>query len=138
MPILILIKIHCENKSYFDAAAQFRLFLIEMPFIVIAIALYSNENLLRCRRFAVLLTTYHKMCLAAFHLLMNVNYGYTFYGLLSTNYSGVTDRYLITMRDMGFGYLTVWNMVSEGLHFAMWNLVRATVWNMMRASVLRR
>jgi len=86
----------------------------------------------------VLLTIYRKMCLAAFHLLLNVNYGYTFYRLLSVNYSGVTDAYLIAMRDMGFRYLTVWNLVSEWLHFAMWNLVRATVWNMMRVSISRR
>jgi len=69
------------------------------------------------------------MWLAAFHLLMNVNYGFTFYRLLSVNYSGVTDTYLIAMRDMAFRYLTVWNLVSEGLHIAMWNVVRATVWN---------
>jgi hypothetical protein len=68
---------------------------------------------------------------------MNVNYGYTSYRLFSVNYSGVTDRYLIAMRDMGFRYLTVWNLVSEGLHVAMWNLVRATVWNMMRAFISR-
>jgi hypothetical protein len=76
------------------------------------------------------------MWLAAFHLLMNVNYGYTFYHLLSVNYSGVTDGYLIAMRDMAFRYLTVWNLVSEGFHIVMWNLVRATVWN-MRASISR-
>jgi hypothetical protein len=93
---------------------------------------------------------------------MNVNYGYTIYSLLSVNYSGVTDRYLIVMRDKSFRYLTVWNLVSEGLHIAMWslvieglhiamwnlvseglhiamwNLVRATVWNMMRATISRR
>jgi hypothetical protein len=78
------------------------------------------------------------MSVAAFHLLMNVNYGYTFYRMHSVNYSGVTDRYLIVMRDMGFRYFTVWNLVSEGLHFAMWNMVRATAWNMMRASISRR
>jgi hypothetical protein len=77
------------------------------------------------------------MWLAAFHLLMNVNYGYTFYHLLSVNYSGVTDSYLISMRDMAFRYLTVWNLVSEGLHIAMWNLLRVKVWNMMRASTSR-
>jgi len=86
----------------------------------------------------VLQTIYHKMWLAAFHLLLNVKYCYTIYGLQSVNYSGVTDRYLIAMRDMAFRYLTVWNLVSEGLHIAMWNLVRATVWNMMRASISRR
>jgi len=85
----------------------------------------------------VVLTICHKMWLAVFHLLMNVNYGYTFYRLLSVNYSGVTDGYLIAMRDMAFRYLTVWNMVSEGLHIAMWNLMRATVWNMMGASISR-
>jgi len=78
------------------------------------------------------------MWLAAFHLLMNVKYGYTIYVLQSVNYSGVTDRYLIAMRDMGFRYLTVWNLVSEGLLISMWNLVRATEWNMMRASISRR
>jgi hypothetical protein len=77
------------------------------------------------------------MWLAAFHLMMNVNYGYTFYRMHCVHYSGVTDGYLIAMRDMGFRYLTVWNLVSEGLQIAMWNLVRATVWHIMRASISR-
>jgi len=38
----LLVKIHCGNKKYFDAAAQFRLFRIELLFFlfVIAIAVY--------------------------------------------------------------------------------------------------
>jgi hypothetical protein len=64
------------------------------------------------------------MWLAAFHFLMNLHHGYTIGRLLSVNYSGVTDRYLIAMRDTGFRYLTVWNLVSEGLYIAMWNLLR--------------
>jgi hypothetical protein len=58
------------------------------------------------------------MWLEAFHLLASLHHAYTTVHLLSVNYAGVTDRYLIVMRDMGLRYLTVWNLVSE-----IWNLM---------------
>ncbi|GFG31763.1 hypothetical protein Cfor_04202 [Coptotermes formosanus] len=67
------------------------------------------------------------MWLEAFHLLMNVHHGYAIGRMFSVNYSGVTDSYLILMKDMGFRFLTVWNLVSEGLHIKVWNPVRASI-----------
>jgi hypothetical protein len=78
------------------------------------------------------------MWLEAFHLLMNVKYAYTFARLRCANFSDATDSFVIAIRDMEFRYLTMWNLVSEGLHIAMWNMVRATVWNMKSASIARR
>ena len=56
---------------------------------------------------------------------MNVHHGYAIGRMLSVNYSGVTNSYLIVMRDMGFRYLTVWNLVSEKLYITVCKMVRA-------------
>lgn len=58
------------------------------------------------------------MWLEAFHLLMNVHHGYAIGRMLSVNYSGVTNSYLIVMRDMGFRYLTVWNLIIQCAYFS--------------------
>jgi hypothetical protein len=63
------------------------------------------------------------MWLAAFHLLVTLHHAYTFVLLRTVNFSGATDRYLIAMKDMGFRFFTVWNLVSDCLHIVMWYLV---------------
>jgi hypothetical protein len=54
------------------------------------------------------------MWLEAFHLLVSLHHAYTTISLLLVDYTGVYNKYLIFMRDMGPRYLTVWNLVSEG------------------------
>jgi hypothetical protein len=65
------------------------------------------------------------MWLEAFHLLTSVHHVYTICYLLSIDYTGVTNKYLINMRDMGFRFLTIWNMVSQGFtsRCGTWKLV---------------
>jgi hypothetical protein len=53
------------------------------------------------------------MWLEAFHLLVNLHHAYTIVYLLSVNYAGETDKYVTALKDMGFRFLTVWNLVSE-------------------------
>jgi hypothetical protein len=62
------------------------------------------------------------MRLEAFHLLATLHHIYAIVHLLSVNYVGATDAFVLVMRDMGFRYLTGWNLVSEMLYITVWNL----------------
>ncbi|XP_021932812.1 androgen-dependent TFPI-regulating protein-like [Zootermopsis nevadensis] len=57
------------------------------------------------------------MLLEAFHLLVSLHH-YTTVHLLTVNYAGATDRYLTVMRDMGFRYFTVWNLIMQCVYFS--------------------
>jgi hypothetical protein len=61
------------------------------------------------------------MRLEAFHLLATLHHIYAIVHLLSVNYAGATDEYILAMRDMGFRYLTTWNLVSEELNITIYN-----------------
>jgi hypothetical protein len=56
------------------------------------------------------------MRLEAFHLLATLHHIYAIVHLLSVNYVGATDAYILAMKNLGFRYLTTWNLVSEQLY----------------------
>jgi hypothetical protein len=60
------------------------------------------------------------MRLEAFHLLATLHHIYAIVHLLSVNYTGATDAFVLAMRDMGFRYLTTWNLVSERYYIAIY------------------
>jgi hypothetical protein len=53
------------------------------------------------------------MRLEAFHLLATLHHIYAIVHLLSVNYVGATDAYVLAMKNVGFRYLTGWNLVSD-------------------------
>jgi hypothetical protein len=59
------------------------------------------------------------MRLEAFHLLATLHHIYAIVHLLSVNYAGATDAYVLAMKNVGFRYLTGWNLVSEELNITM-------------------
>lgn len=58
------------------------------------------------------------MRLEAFHLLASLHHIYALVHLLSVNYAGATDTFILVMRDMKFRYLTGWNLIMQCAYFS--------------------
>ncbi|PNF14352.1 Androgen-dependent TFPI-regulating protein [Cryptotermes secundus] len=57
------------------------------------------------------------MRLEAFHLLATLHHIYAIVHLLSVNYAGATDSFVLAMRDLGLRYLTTWNLIMQSTYF---------------------
>ncbi|XP_069705666.1 androgen-dependent TFPI-regulating protein-like isoform X2 [Periplaneta americana] len=59
------------------------------------------------------------MWLPVFHLLTGLHHAYTISRMVTVDYDGVSHPYMLVTRDMGFRFLTVWNLILQCLYFGM-------------------
>ncbi|XP_069705671.1 androgen-dependent TFPI-regulating protein-like isoform X4 [Periplaneta americana] len=68
------------------------------------------------------------MWLPVFHLLTGLHHAYTISRMVTVDYDGVSHPYMLVTRDMGFRFLTVWNLLVTSVFWILFTLDRDLVY----------